>query len=401
MFSSLKHMPSSIYIVLFGSLATRTIYFMLWPFMAIIFYQKFDLSIIMTGTILGIATLLSITFSVYSGNLSDKIGRRPILITGLLIVFFSFIPLIFLQSFPFYLVLSVGVSIGKGLIETVFKAIISDGIQDAEIKKQAFYWQYFCINIGGAVGPLLGVSFTLYFPRITFTVLAIIYLIYLVICFRAFNQERKKLSGDHYSLIRSLSIIKKDSSFMLLIIAYIIIILVFGQLDSTLAQYFSRENIPALVNLFSYLIAINCTVVVLFQFPFLKFVSKFSDNVQVYLGIILLAIAQIIFSLTPTLFYLGWIAGIIVLSFGEIILFSVVNVQIDKLAPDNLKGAYFGASSMYMLGLVLAPYIGGVLLQLSGRTMLYSVMTLMCFVIFVAYKWAMTHHDRHLRAPST
>ena len=115
MFSSLKHMPSSIYIVLFGSLATRTIYFMLWPFMAIIFYQKFDLSIIMTGTILGIATLLSITFSVYSGNLSDKIGRRPILITGLLIVFFSFIPLIFLQSFPFYLVLSVGVSIGKGL----------------------------------------------------------------------------------------------------------------------------------------------------------------------------------------------------------------------------------------------------------------------------------------------
>ena len=125
--------------------------------------------------------------------------------------------------------------------------------------------------------------------------------------------------------------------------------------------------------------------------PFLRLVARFSDQSQVYLGVLLFALPQAVLAITPLHFYWGWYLGVVLLSFGEIILFSVINVQVDRLAPDHLKGAYFGASSLYMFGLVLAPYIGGVLLSMLGRSALFITMALLCCVIFMCYKIVITH----------
>ena len=51
----------------------------------------------------------------------------------------------------------------------------------------------------------------------------------------------------------------------------------------------------------------------------------------------------------------GWIGAIVVMSVAETILFPTMNVHIDRLAPDHLRGAYFGAASFYDLGFALAP----------------------------------------------
>ena len=55
---------------------------------------------------------------------------------------------------------------------------------------------------------------------------------------------------------------------MFLILANVLVILVFAQMDSALAQYLSRQNEAELVRLFSYLIVVNCIVILLFQFLF-------------------------------------------------------------------------------------------------------------------------------------
>lgn len=384
----LKNIPRSIYVVLLGTLFVRLVYFMLWPFMAIIFYNKFDLSIVIIGAILGLATFISIAFSVYSGNLSDRIGRKLVLIVGLCILMLSTIPVIFYESLFSYLILLFSVSIGRGLTETIFKAIISDEIEEQNFKKKVFYWQYFFINVGGAIGPLLGVVLTLDYPKLTFSMLFFVYLTYILICSIVFRNNINQFQTKKYSFIKSLNIIRKDSAFALLIITYTIVLIVFGQLDSTLAQYFSREGSNSLILLFSYLIVINCTVIIIFQFPFLKLIKGLDENLQVYLGIFLFGFSQLIFCFTPTLSYLGWIVGVIVLSFGEIILFSVINVQVDKMAPEDSKGLYFGASTFYMLGLVLAPLLGGVFLKFFGRITLYLIMAFLCLIMLWVYRKA-------------
>ncbi|MGQ4004825.1 MFS transporter [Francisellaceae bacterium CB300] len=384
----LKNIPRSIYVVLLGTLFVRLVYFMLWPFMAIIFYNKFNLSIVITGAVLGLATFVSIVFSVYCGNLSDRIGRKVVLIVGLYILMLSTIPVIFYQSLFSYLTLLFSVSIGRGLTETIFKTIISDEIQEQKFKEKVFYWQYFFINIGGAIGPLLGVILTLNYPKLTFLILFFVYLTYIIVCSMVFKNNMNQPQTKKYSFIKSLNIIRKDRAFALLIITYTIVLIVFGQLDSTLAQYFSREGNNSLILLFSYLIVINCGVIIIFQFPFLRIIKSLDENLQVYLGIFLFGLSQLIFSFTPTLSYVGWIIGVIILSFGEIILFSVINVQVDKMSPEGSKGLYFGASTFYMLGLVLAPLLGGILLRFFGRSTLFLIMAFLCLIMLWVYRKA-------------
>ncbi len=195
-------------------------------------------------------------------------------------------------------------------------------------------------------------------------------------------------SQEKLSLSNSFKLKYQDRAFLLLILANMLVILVFGQMDSTLAQYFSRLNNPEFIVLFSYLIVVNCVVILIFQFPCLKLIARFSDRQQVYIGIALFALAQLVFASTPNAFYVGWVLAIILLSLGEIILFSVLNVQIDKLAPDNLKGAYFGASNFHMFGLVMAPYLGSLLLTLIGRRWTFVAMFLLCTIIFILYRIA-------------
>ncbi|WP_440992898.1 MFS transporter [Cysteiniphilum litorale] len=398
MFITLKKMPKVVHIALFGGFVVWSVYFMLWPFMAIIFYQKFGLSLLLTGTILSLATFVSISLSVYGGYLSDRIGNRFMLKAGLMMVILSLVPALITDHLISYVIMLFGISASRGVLGTTFKVVIANEIKDVEFKKQSFYWFYFCINIGGALGPFLGVTFTLHYPQYTFLILLIICVIYAFVSVVFFSKHFTKPTDTRapLSLAQSFKIIRQDYALLFLIVANMLIILVFGQMDSTLAQYFSRLDNSAFITLFSYLIVINCMMILIFQFPFLRLIARFSDKQQVYIGIVLFALAQIAFAATPDNFYLGWIIAVIFLSLGEIILFSVVNVQIDKLAPDNLKGAYFGVSNFYMFGLVLAPYVGSFLLKVVGRNLAFVVMLVLCCAIFILYRLAMQQHAKSL-----
>lgn len=369
---------------------------MLWPFFAVVFDKDFGLSIITTGTLIASGVLVSIICSIYAGIISDRVGRKLILITTLSILLTSTVFLIFIQSFFFYLILLYSVALGKGVIDTIFKAIISDEVQDTEARKHAFYFLYYAINIGGAIGPFLGVSFELVYPSSTFIVISLTLLVLLISFIFVFKNKLSSISEKKYSFFESLYIVRKDKPFILLIISFLLVMLVFDQFDSTLVQFFSRQNSSELISLVGALMVINCVTVLIFQFPLLKLISSFSDKIKVYLGISLFAIAQIIFALTPVFLFLGWISATIILTLGEIILFSIINLQIDKMAPNNLKGAYFGAANLYSLGLFLAPLTGGILLEILGRTSLFLIMATICLIIFITYKKALILNNKKL-----
>ncbi|MCY8225550.1 hypothetical protein [Bacillus haynesii] len=48
-----------------------------------------------------------------------------------------------------------------------------------------------------------------------------------------------------------------------------------------------------------------------------------------------------------------------VLTIGEILCFPSMNVLLDELAPDHMKGAYYGMQNLYNIGEFLGPWLGG------------------------------------------
>lgn len=60
----LKQFPQLMWILLFGAFITRGSFYMVWPFLAVILYERFGISATEVGLILSGAALLSVSLSV-------------------------------------------------------------------------------------------------------------------------------------------------------------------------------------------------------------------------------------------------------------------------------------------------------------------------------------------------
>ncbi|MBQ4796766.1 hypothetical protein F9U41_22350, partial [Pectobacterium versatile] len=62
------------------------------------------------------------------------------------------------------------------------------------------------------------------------------------------------------------------------------------------------------------------------------------------------------------------------------ILLPNLSILLDRLAPERYRGAYLGASTLVVLGLSLGPFVGGALLEWSGKGV-FVMMALFCLSI--------------------
>jgi MFS family permease len=172
---------------------------------------------------------------------------------------------------------------------------------------------------------------------------------------------------------------------LVFIVANIIITFVYAQGDSSLIQYLTRANTPDLISLISSMIVLNATLIVTFQFPLLKLMEKMTVMHRIYVGIVLLAISQLICAFNPVDYYAGWLFATFVLSIGEAILFPNMSIQLDQLAPAHLRGSYFGAASLYTLGYACAPLIGGLILDAYSGMVLFIMAAVLSLLVLLMY----------------
>jgi MFS family permease len=169
-------------------------------------------------------------------------------------------------------------------------------------------------------------------------------------------------------------------------LANMLILFIYAQGDSSLIQYLTRAEIPELVTLISSIIVLNSLVIVIFQFPLLKLMENIDIKNRIYIGIILLAISQLVFAFNPIDYFFGWLIGTFILSLGEAILFSNMNVHLDRLAPKKLKGSYFGAAGLCSLGFSFAPLLGGIVLDVWGGPTLFLIASGLSVVTIFLYQ---------------
>jgi MFS family permease len=66
------------------------------------------------------------------------------------------------------------------------------------------------------------------------------------------------------------------------------------------------------------------------------------------------------FALSTTL--LLWVLSMAIFTVGEIIVFPAEYMFIDRIAPDHLRGMYYGAQNLSNLGAALGPVLCGIVL---------------------------------------
>ena len=397
MLAAVRQFNLTVWLVILSTFAGRFVLFMIWPFLAILLYRKFGLNEFEVGLFLALATAAGVVFGFYVGYLSDKLGRRKIMLAGLVL---SVIAMIILGTADSLVMLFAGTllqSLARPMVEDPGRALMTDMLEDRDVKDMALHVRYFALNVGAALGPMLGAAAGLTGEQTTFLLLGAVYGLSLAAAAVVFKTERP-LKGSamaaNFSVGDVLNVLRRDNAFLLFVFAGLLASIAYGQIDAGLVQYLQQQSVTDIATLYAFLIGTNAATIVVFQFPLLKLTARISPFLRAMIGVALFAAGFLGFALTPVEPPFALLFAMFILSLGEAILFPTMNIIIDRLAVPEMKGSYFGAFSFSVFGFALAPLVGGSLLYWLGGFVLWLFMTALAIVVALLFLLANRFSDR-------
>ncbi|AOY16919.1 MFS transporter [Bacillus sp. ABP14] len=373
--------------IIIGTLFARFATSMSIPFLAIYLTTVKGVSAGMTGAIIGTSALVGVFASFIGGNLSDRFGRNMILIWSMIVWVFVFIGFSLADHvFSFFLLNALN-GLCRSFFEPTSRALLSD-LTKPEYRLLVYNLRYGAINVGVAIGPLVGLQIGSAKSTIPFLVAAGVYILYTAILafqFKKYPIEKKKVNIEKpVTMLNAIRILRKDVVFLVALVGIILSNCGFSHLTTTVSQYFANAHIfQDGVKLFSYMLALNAVVVVIIQYPVIQMCKKYTLLGSIMVGTLFVSGGLFGFGIVESM--LGAAICTIIFTIGEVLMFSMTDVFIDDIAVSQLKGTYFGAMGFSGIGAVIGPWFGGVLLDYYGYQNGFVVFSALAIFSTVAF----------------
>lgn len=370
--------------LLLGTMIMRAARSMSVPFLAVYLHQKTGLTAGLIGIIIGLGFLASTIGGIFGGPLSDKIGRKKVMLTSLFSWGIVFLLFGFVNATFWFILLNIINGLCHSFFEPVSKALMID-ISKKSDRYRIFSLRYFAINAGAAIGPLLGTYFGIVASPTPFLITGTIYLFYalmLSLMLRKINMQKVNLAKNSFNLRTTWNTIKQDKPLRYYAFGGVIWMFCYSQIDSTLLQYLNHDFVEG-VKIFATLITLNAVLVMAFQIPLTKYFESHNPLLSIAVGNALFLIGNIGFALAN-----GWIFfifSIFVFTLGEILSFPAMNVLMDEIAHESMRGTYYGIQNLYNIGQFLGPWLGGLILQNYGGKVVFLTVALLTLIVFYMY----------------
>ncbi|MCB9994676.1 MAG: MFS transporter [Hyphomicrobiaceae bacterium] len=387
MLDSIRQFNKTVWLIILATAASRFTFFMSWPFMALILFNRFGLNEFEIGLFLTTAITVGVFAGFYVGYLSDRIGRRRLMLVGIALNVASMLLLAVTGDLWLFMLAAMGAAVARGVIENPGRALLTDMIEDRKAKDMALHLRYFGLNVGAAIGPLAGVAIGATGTQSAFALVALVYAGYFVAAAIIFRIERpaRKSTNAALRMREVIGVLSRDHVFLLFVLAAFLGNLAYGQTEAGLLQYLRHAGLSDIAETYALLILTNGLTIVVLQFPLLKLTERLTPLTRAAIGVALFTFGFLGFGLlppeTPAL-----MSAMLVLSVGEAILFPTLNIIVDHMAPDDMKGSYVGASSVQIFGFALAPLVGGFLLFTFGGLVLWVVMAAISVLVALLFQ---------------
>ncbi|MGF7535834.1 MFS transporter [Bacillus mexicanus] len=371
--------------LLVGTLVTKAAKSMTTPFLAIYLHQETGEGFGVIGLVIGLGYFATTIGGIIGGTLSDRIGRKSVMLCSIFIWSIVFFLFGIVHTILWFSVLNILSGLCHSFFEPVSKALMVE-LADNKKRLSIFSLRYLAINVGGALGPLLGTYLGLVSSGTPFTITGAVYLCYALLLFIMMNKlllKHKRNSKKEFHLSFIVKTLKKDVALRYYIAGGIFLLFSYSQMESTLLQYLNLDFVNG-VKIFSILITINAVTVIILQLPLTRLFERYKSMTTISVGTGCCIIGNIGFA-----FSTGWLTfciSMFILTMGEILCFPSMNVLMDELAPDSMRGAYYGAQNFYNIGEFIGPWLGGMILSLFGGRTIFLVAALsICFAL-TAYR---------------
>lgn len=361
--------------LLLGTVLARAASSMSMPFLALYLAKHANMSPVMIGVVIGAGSLAGTFGGFFGGALSDRFGRKSIMMGALYAWGLIFIGFSLASQLWMFLALNMVNGLCRSFYEPVSQALMAD-LTPKEKRFRVFSLRYLCINIGVAVGPMLGAMFGMMSGRLPFFLTGLVYLVYAATLLMLLNKFGiRQIEGERkerISIGSAWSVVRRDTVLRRYLLGGVLGAVGYSQMAVTLSQYIDAKGLNEGIGLFATLMSVNAIVVVLFQVPLVRWIEKRPPLFAIVLGGLFFALGDVGYAFSDS--WLPFILSMVVFTFGEIMNYPAANLLIDRLAPEGLRGTYYGAQAFSSFGHFLGPWIGGFFLQHWNGSVLFVTM---------------------------
>ncbi|QUE87513.1 MDR family MFS transporter [Exiguobacterium alkaliphilum] len=349
--------------VLFGTFFARLSTFFVMPFFAI-YLATLGFSASVIGTVFAVSAISGLFMSFFGGTLSDRHGRKQLMLIGIGLNALTFTGFALATELVWFYIFSVLMGVSRSFLEPASRALISDTTKP-EQRVIVYNVRYFLINIAAAIGPLLAVVLSLTGAKSAFFIVTAVYVLYGLIItslFRKYPFEESDATKARPRLTETFRVLRADKTFRYVIIGMIFAIIGYSQFNSTLPQFIAfHDGFSDGSRLFAYLLTVNAITVLIVQYPIMRFGIRVSPIKSLFFGVATLSIGLLLIGFASEVWVL--FVAMVIFTVGEVLMFTMTDVLTDELAPEHLRGTYFGAMGLTALGQSVGPIIGGLLLD--------------------------------------
>jgi MFS family permease len=384
-------MPRALWLLIIGMAVNVTGNSFLWPLNAIYIHDHLGKSLTVAGFVLMLNSGASVIGNLFGGNLFDKIGGYKSILLGIIITLLSLVGLTIWHGWPQYVIFLTISGFGSGIVFPSMYAMA--GTVWKEGGRKAFNAIYVAQNAGVAAGAALGGYVASYSFELIFLGNTLLYLVFFFIALFGYRGI-SPIIGKMTSILKENQSVKNQSrliALLILCIGYLLCWVAYVQWQTTIAAYTQEINIS--IEQYSILWTINGAIIVLGQ-PIMNQLIKGVKSVktQIIIGTIIFILS---FAVAATAEKFMWfIVSMTILTIGEMLIWPAVPTIADQLAPPGREGFYQGiVNSTATGGRMIGPVLGGLLVDIYGMSMLFTVLT----VLFVITIFTTIIYDRKLK----
>jgi len=358
---------------------------LLFPFFSLYITQKFGVGMTQAGIVLGSFSAFGLIGSMVGGALTDKFGRKSLILFGLVFSAVSTLSLGLVNEFAVLIPLSVVIGLLSNIAGPARQAMVADLLPEDK-RQEGFGILRVVANMSWIIGPTIG-GFIANRNFFTLFVLdALISCLVAVIFFFYISETKPESTEEQESILKTFAgygIVMKDFAYLAFLFVSMLMGLVYQQLYNSLSVYL-RDSHGIEPQGYGFLMSTSAITVILLQFTTTRLIKKRPAFLMMALGVFFYMIGFGMFGFVSA----SWLfaAAVVIITIGEMVVMPTASALATNFAPEDMRGRYmavFGLS--WAIPATIGPSAAGLILDNYNPNLLWYVGAGICAVSVLSF----------------
>ena len=353
---------------------------MLFPFFALYITGKFNVGMTEAGIILGLYATSGMVGGMVGGALTDRFGRRVLIIFGLVFSAISTLAIGLTNDFAILFPLAVAAGLLSDIGGPARTSMIGDLLPE-EQRQEGFGIMRVVVNMAWIIGPTVGGVIANSSYLTLFVMDAAVSCLVAVLFYWLVPETQPEMSAEQRSegiwrTFKGYGIVVHDKGFIAFLAAGILMGTVYSQMYNSLSVYL-RDVHAISPQGYGFLMTTSAITVILLQFRTTRIIKHRPPFVMMALGTLFYMIGFSMFGLVS--YYWLFALAIVVITFGEMIVMPISAALAINFAPVEMRGRYMAVFDLiFWLPAAIGPGAAGLVLDNLNPNLLWTIGGVMC-----------------------